>query len=51
MFISYIVFDKLTPFNTAKELDNANQAVGILLGQVMMGVGICVGLITGFAIF
>ena len=48
MRASYRAFDSITPFITAHELKNGNIAVGIVVGSIMLGIGICVGLITGF---
>ena len=35
-FCRYIFFDKVTPFDTAKELDNKNIAVGIVVGSIFI---------------
>jgi uncharacterized membrane protein YjfL (UPF0719 family) len=48
MRASYRLFDSITPFVTANELKDRNIAVAIVVGSNMLGIGICVGLITGF---
>lgn len=40
MYLAYKVFDKLTPFNTATQLEKGNQAVGLFY----MGIFIAIGL-------
>ena len=51
MRLAYSVFDRITFFKTAEELKNGNIAVAIVVGSIFIGIGICVGLTTGFAIF
>ena len=51
MRLSYATFDRMTEFDTSEELQKGNIAVGIIMGSIFVGIGICVGLVTGFAIF
>lgn len=50
MMIGYKVFDKITPFNTSKELEERNVAVGIVVGSIFIGLGIAVGLVIGMGL-
>ena len=49
MFLGYKLFEKITPFDTGKELDNGNIAVGIVIGSIFIGVGLVVGLVVGIS--
>ena len=50
MVIGYRIFDKMTPFDTSKQLAEKNIAVGIVLGAVFIGLGIAVGLVIGMGL-
>lgn len=50
MAVGYKLFDKITPFKTAQELDNQNVAVGIVVGSIFIGLGIAVGLTIGMGL-
>ena len=50
MMIGYKIFDKMTPFNTSKELAEKNIAVGIVVGSIFIGLGIAVGLVIGMGL-
>jgi len=57
MALGYMLFDKMTPFNTAKELSGqeedggkGNIAVGIVIGSIFIGLGIAVGLVVGMGL-
>ena len=50
MVIGYKVFDKMTPFNTSKELAEKNIAVGIVVGSIFIGLGVAVGLVIGMGL-
>ena len=50
MMIGYKIFDKMTPFNTSKELAGKNIAVGIVVGSIFIGLGIAVGLVIGMGL-
>lgn len=50
MLIGYKIFDKMTPFNTSKELGEKNVAVGIVVGSIFIGLGIAVGLVIGMGL-
>ena len=45
MVIGYKIFDKMTPFDTSKELGDKNVAVGIVVGSLFIGLGIAIGLV------
>ena len=52
MCLGYKLFDKLTPFDTAKELaTDDNVAIGIVVGSIFIALGIVTGLIIGMALF
>ncbi|MCK5165304.1 MAG: DUF350 domain-containing protein, partial [Desulfobacula sp.] len=44
------LFDKLTPFDTSKQLSDNNIAVGIVVGSIFIGLGIAVGLVIGMGL-
>lgn len=50
MMIGYKIFDKMTPFNTSKELAEKNIAVGIVVGSIFIGLGIAVGQVIGMGL-
>ncbi len=50
MWIGYKVFDKTTPFDTAKQLANGNQAVGLVVLGIFLGVGVAIGLVIGMGL-
>ncbi len=50
MVASYKVFDRITPFDTGKELDDQNIAVGIVLAGMFVGIGLVIGLIVGMGL-
>ena len=50
MVIGYKVFDKITPFDTSKQLEEKNVAVGIVVGSIFIGLGIAVGLVIGMGL-
>ena len=50
MMLGYKAFDKMTPFDTAKELAEKNVAVGIVVGSIFVGLGIAVGLVIGMGL-
>lgn len=50
MIVGYKIFDKLTHFNTAAELENKNIAVGIVVGSIFIGLGIAIGLVIGMGL-
>lgn len=49
MVVGYKIFDALTPFNTAIELQSGNNAVAIFNGLIVLGIGICSGLVIGLS--
>jgi len=50
MVIGYRIFDKITPFNTSKQLEEKNVAVGIVVESIFIGLGIAVGLVIGMGL-
>ncbi len=50
MVIGFKIFDKITPFDTSKQLAEKNVAVGIVVGSVFIGLGIAVGLVIGMGL-
>jgi len=50
MVIGYKLFDKMTPFDTSRELEAKNIAVGIVVGAIFIGLGIAVGLVIGLGL-
>ncbi len=50
MAIGYVLFDKITPFNTHEELGKGNQAVGTVIASIIIGLGIAVGLVIGMGL-
>lgn len=49
MRVAYSVFDRLTPFNTGEMLEKDPKAVGMVVAGILIGVGVCSGLIIGLA--
>ncbi len=50
MGLGYKIFDKMTPFDTSKQLAEKNVAVGIVVGSIFVGLGIAVGLVIGMGL-
>jgi uncharacterized membrane protein YjfL (UPF0719 family) len=50
MYLGYRLFDKLTHFDTSKELANDNRAVGLVVLGIFVGVGVAVGLVIGLSL-
>ena len=50
MAIGFKLFDKITPFDTSKQLEDNNIAVGIVVGSIFVGLGIAVGLVIGMGL-
>ena len=50
MVVGYKLFDKMTPFDTSRELEAKNMAVGIVVGAIFIGLGIAVGLVIGLGL-
>ena len=50
MMIAYFIFDKITPFDTAKQLHDKNQAVGTIISGIFIGVGVAMGLVIGLSL-
>ncbi|BCE01482.1 DUF350 domain-containing protein [Marinicellulosiphila megalodicopiae] len=50
MVIGYKMFDKITPFDTAKELQSGNLAVGVVVAGIFIGLGLTFGLVMGMGL-
>jgi len=50
MILSYWLFDWITPFDTAKQIHNQNQAVGTIIAGIFIGLGIAMGLVIGLSL-
>jgi uncharacterized membrane protein YjfL (UPF0719 family) len=50
MLLGFKLFDRVTPFDTAKLLSDNNIAVGIVVGSIFIGLGIAVGLVIGMGL-
>ncbi|MBW2036270.1 MAG: DUF350 domain-containing protein [Deltaproteobacteria bacterium] len=50
MIVGYRFFDKITPFDTSKELGGGNVAVGVVIGAIFVGLGIAIGLVIGMGL-
>jgi len=50
MMIGYRIFDKMTPFDTSRQLSEKNVAVGIVVGSIFNGLGIAIGLVIGMGL-
>lgn len=50
IIIGYKMFDKMTPFDTSKQLAEQNIAVGIVVGSIFIGLGIAIGLVIGMGL-
>ena len=49
-FVGFKIFDKITPFNTEKQLKEGNIAVAIVTGSIFISIGIMVANIIGMAL-
>jgi uncharacterized membrane protein YjfL (UPF0719 family) len=50
MLLGFKLFDKVTPFDTSKQLSEGNIAIGIVVGSIFIGLGIAVGLVMGMGL-
>ncbi len=50
MVLGFKVFDRITPFDTSRQLADKNTAVGIVVGAIFVGLGIAVGLVIGLGL-
>ncbi len=50
MISGYKLFDKITPFDTSRQLGDKNIAVGIVIGSIFIGMGIAIGLVIGMGL-
>lgn len=50
MLLGFKLFDRVTPFDTSKQLSENNIAVGIVVGSIFIGLGIAIGLVIGMGL-
>ncbi|WP_022669067.1 DUF350 domain-containing protein [Desulfospira joergensenii] len=50
MLVGFKLFDRVTPFDTSKQLSDNNISVGIVVGSIFIGLGIAVGLVIGMGL-
>ena len=50
MFLGYKVIDRVTPFDTSKQLKAGNRAVGTVVAGMFIGIGVAVGLVIGMGL-
>ena len=50
MVLGYKILDRITPFDTSKQLGKGNIAIGIVIGSMFVGLGIAVGLVVGLGL-
>ena len=50
MVLGYKIFDRMTPFDTSRQLAEQNIAVGIVVGSIFIGLGIAIGLVIGMGL-
>jgi uncharacterized membrane protein YjfL (UPF0719 family) len=48
--LSYKLFDRVTHFSFAKELEKGNLAVGMVVGGLFIMIGLMIGLIIGMGL-
>ena len=50
MALGYMLFDRMTPFDTSVELQKGNISVGIVVGAIFIGLGVAIGLVIGMGL-
>jgi uncharacterized membrane protein YjfL (UPF0719 family) len=50
MVAGYKLFDKMTPFDTSKELSGNDTAVGLVFGSIFIGLGFAIVLVVGLGL-
>ena len=50
MVLGFKMLDKLSDFNTSEELKQGNQAVGLTVAGIFIGIGFAVGLVIGMSV-
>ena len=50
MALGYMLFDRMTPFDTSIELQKGNISVGIVVGAIFISVGVAIGLVIGMGL-
>jgi len=50
MALGYVLFDRMTPFDTSSELQKGNISVGIVVGAIFLSLGVAIGLVIGMGL-
>lgn len=50
MWFGFKFFDRITHFDTSKEIAKDNRAVGLVVMGIFIGVGIAIGLVIGMGL-
>ncbi|MFP4476893.1 MAG: DUF350 domain-containing protein [Desulfatibacillaceae bacterium] len=50
MMLGYRIFDRMTPFDTSRALNEGNEAVGVVIGSIFVGMGVAIGLVIGLGL-
>jgi uncharacterized membrane protein YjfL (UPF0719 family) len=50
MALGFKMLDKFTDFDTSEELKKGNQAVGMTVAGIFIGIGFAVGLVIGMSV-
>jgi len=50
MWFGFKLFDRITHFDTSKEIAKDNRAVGLVVMGIFIGVGIAIGLVIGMGL-
>jgi len=50
MWFGFKLFDRITHFDTSKEIAKDNRAVGLVVMGMFIGVGIAIGLVIGMGL-
>lgn len=50
MGVGFKLFDRMTPFDTHRQLEGGNIAVGIVVGSIFIALGLAVGLVIGLGL-
>lgn len=50
MWFGFKLFDRITHFDTSKEIAKDNRAVGLVVMGIFIGIGIAIGLVIGMGL-
>ncbi len=50
MWFGFKLFDRITHFDTSKEIAKDNRAVGLVVMGIFIGIGIAIGLVIGLGL-